>query len=213
MSLNLKADADKALGNYAVTISNVALSDYDGHVTKEDGMSVGVKVMNSFTLLYQVDGEDYKSYEIEFGATITPEPVPAEKEGYTFSGWSDIPETMPAHDVVVTGSFSVNRYKLTYMLDDKVYKETMYEYGTTIVPEPQPEGDYATFEWIDLPQTMPAHDVVVYAVYTSGIADALMITQQNVRIYTPNGKKLKKLQKGLNIVVLKDGTVKKVVIK
>ncbi|MBR6370335.1 MAG: hypothetical protein IKS24_04565, partial [Bacteroidaceae bacterium] len=135
------------------------------------------------------------------------------KEGYTFSGWSEIPETMPAHDVTVTGSFSINSYKLTYMLNNEVDKEMTYEYGATVTPEPQPEGDYASFEWIDLPQTMPAHDVVVYAMYTSGITDVLMKTQQNVRIYTPNGKKLNKLQKGLNIVVLKDGTVKKVVIK
>jgi len=120
---------------------------------------------------------------------------------------------MPAHDVTVTGTFSINSYKLTYMIDDKVYKEMMYEYGATITPEPQPEGDYATFEWTDLPQAMPAHDVVVYASYTSGILEVLMASQQNVRIYSPNGKKLNKLQKGLNIVVLDDGTVKKIVVK
>ena len=98
-------------------------------------------------------------------------------------------------------------------MDNKVYKEVMCEYGTTVTPEPQPVGVYDTFEWIGQPETMPAHDVVVYAMYTSGITDDLIATQQNVRIYTPNGKKLNKLQKGLNIVVLKDGTVKKVVIK
>ena len=239
-----------------------------------DVVVTGSFTVNKYKLTYNVDGKEYKSYEIEFGATITPEPTPAEKEGYTFSGWSEIPETMPAHDVVVTGSFTVNKYKLTYivdgveyksydvgygtaitpeaeptkegysfsgwseipasmpahdvvvtgsfsvnsykltyMVDDKVYKETMYEYGTTIVPEPQPEGDYATFEWIDLPQTMPAHDVVVHASYTTGIIEVLMATQRNLRIYSPNGKKLNKLQKGLNILVLDDGTLKKVVVK
>jgi hypothetical protein len=99
------------------------------------------------------------------------------------------------------------------MIDDKVYKETMYEYGAIITPEPQPEGDYATFEWTDLPQTMPAHDVVVFASYTSGIVEVLMTTQCNIRIYSPNGKKLNRLHKGLNIVVLDDGTVKKVLVK
>jgi hypothetical protein len=99
------------------------------------------------------------------------------------------------------------------MIDNKVYKEIMYEYGATITPELQPEGDYATFEWTGLPQTMPAHDVVVYASYTSGIIETLIKTQPNIRIYSPNGKNLEKLQKGLNIVVLDDGTVKKVVVK
>lgn len=172
----------------------------------------GTFSINKFKLTYIVDGGEYKSYELDYGASITPEAAPT-KEGYTFSGWSEIPETMPAHDVTVTGTFSINSYKLTYMIDDKVYKETMYEYGATITPEPQPEGDYATFEWKDLPQTMPAHDVVVYASYTSGIIEVLMTSQQNMSIYSPNGKKLNIPQKGINIVILEDGTVKKVMMK
>ena len=71
------------------------------------------------------------------------------------------------------------------------------EYGATITPEPQPEGDYTSFEWTELPETMPAHDVVVQASYTSGIVDILK-KQQDVRIYAPNGKPLKHLQKGVN---------------
>jgi len=177
-----------------------------------DVMVTGTFSVNKYKLTYTVDGEEYKSYELDYGASITLEAAPT-KEGYTFSGWSKIPETMPAHDVTVTGSFTINSYKLTYMIDDKVYKETMYEYGAIITPEPQPEGDYATFEWTDLPQTMPAHDVVVYANYTSGIIEVLMTRQGNIRIYSPNGKKQDKLQKGLNIMVLDDGIVKKVVVK
>lgn len=172
----------------------------------------GTFSINKYKLTYTVNGEEYKSYELDYGASITPEAAPT-KEGYTFSGWSEIPETMPANDVTVTGSFTINSYKLTYMIDNKVYKEIMYEYGATITPELQPEGDYATFEWTGLPQTMPAHDVVVYASYTSGIIEILMTTQRSVYIYSPNGKNLEKLQKGLNIVVLDDGTVKKVVVK
>ncbi len=167
--------------------------------------------INKYKLTYTVDGEEYKRYEVEYGAAITAEPTPT-KEGYTFSGWSEIPETMPAHDVTVTGTFSINSYKLTYMIDDKVYKEMMYEYGATITPEPQPEGDYQTFEWIDLPQTMPAHDVTVYATYTSGIAEIVMM-QGVLRIYGPDGKSRTELQKGLNIVRMSDGTTKKIVVK
>lgn len=178
----------------------------------EDVTVTGTFTANHYKLIYMVDGAVYKSIDVACDDPITPEAEPT-KEGYTFSGWSYIPKKMPAEDVTVTGTFSINSYKLTYMIDDKVYKETMYEYGTTITPEPQPEGDYQTFEWTDLPQTMPAHDVVVHASYTSGIIEVLMASQHNVRIYSPNGKKLDKLQKGLNIVILNDGTVKKVIIK
>jgi len=66
-----------------------------------------------------VDGDVYKSSEIEYGATITPEPDPT-KEGYTFSGWSDIPATMPAHDVTVTGTFT----KDGIVVDGVTFEET-----------------------------------------------------------------------------------------
>ena len=187
-------------------------SDIPETMPAKDVTVTGTFSLNKYKLVYKVDGEEYKSSDVEYGATITPEPAPT-KEGYTFSGWSEIPGTMPAHDVTVSGTFSINSYKLTYMIDDQVYKEIMYEYGATITPEPQPEGNYATFEWLDLPEKMPAHDVVVYASYTSGITEVLMTTQRNVRIYSPNGKKLDKMQKGLNIVVLDDGTVKKIMVK
>ena len=176
-----------------------------------DVIVTGTFTINKYKLTYLVDNEKYKAYELEFGAVITPEAEPT-KEGYTFSGWSEIPATMPAHDVTVTGTFSINSYKLTYMIDDKVYKEVMYEYGATITPEPQPEGDYARFEWIGLPETMPANDVVIYASYETGIID--LLTLQGVKaIYAPNGKKLDKPQKGLNIIIMNDGTMKKVVVR
>ena len=58
-----------------------------------------------YSLKYMVDGTLYKEYSIEEGSAIIAEPAPT-KDGYTFSGWSEIPETMPAHDVTVTGSFT-----------------------------------------------------------------------------------------------------------
>ncbi len=179
----------------------------------EDVIVTGKFTINKYKLTYEVDGEEYKTYEVEYGAAIITEAEPT-KEGYTFSGWSETPETMPAHDVTVNGTFSINSYTLTYMIDEEVYKNVVYEYGAMITPEPQPEGDYFSFEWVGIPETMPAHDVTVTAVYETGIAEIMMMAQQGqLRIYTPNGKKLDKLQKGLNIVVMKGGVTKKVVVK
>ncbi|MDO4994499.1 MAG: C10 family peptidase [Bacteroidales bacterium] len=59
----------------------------------------------TYRLVYMVDGKEYKSYYLKEGDPITPEPDPT-KEHYEFSGWSEIPATMPAHEVVVTGSFT-----------------------------------------------------------------------------------------------------------
>ena len=120
----------------------------------------------TYTLTYIVDGEVYKTYEIEEGSAITPEPAPT-KEGYTFSGWSYIPPTMPATDVVIMGTFKINTYTLTYMVDGEEYKSYDVEYNATITPEPEPTKAGYTFSgWSEIPETMPAHDVTVTGSFT-----------------------------------------------
>ena len=74
---------------------------------------------NKFKLIYLVNDEEYKIVSYNYGATISPEQSPI-KKGYTFSGWSEIPSTMPNHDVTVTGTFSVDLYApITIQADDK----------------------------------------------------------------------------------------------
>ncbi len=121
--------------------------------------------INSYTLTYIVDGEVYKTSTVVYGTVITPEAAPS-KEHYIFSGWSEIPETMPAHDVIIMGSFSINSYKLTYIVDGNEYKFYIVEYGTIIIPEAAPTKEgYTFYEWIGLPKTMPNHDLEVSALF------------------------------------------------
>ena len=168
MSLNLKVTSGKALGNYNISVSNVAFSDVDGNVTKESGVSATVKVTDFFKLIYKVDGLEYKSFDVEYGSSITPESAPT-KEGYTFSGWSMIPATMPAQDVTVTGSFTINKYKLTYKVDGEIYKSYDVEFGAAITPESAPTKEGYTFSgWSMIPATMPAQDVTVTGSFTKG---------------------------------------------
>ena len=206
-TFSCSATSTSVPGTYDIIVSDAMATNYD--ISYINGTLIVTPA--TYTLTYYVDGEVYKTVEYEYGETIIPEAEPT-KEGYTFSGWSEIPATMPANDVTVTGTFTVNSYKLTYMIDDDVYKEVMYEYGATITPEPQPDGNYVSFEWIGLPETMPANDVTVYASYETGIINVLM--PQGVKaIYAPNGKKLDKLQKGVNIILMIDGKRKKVMVK
>ena len=122
--------------------------------------------INKYKLIYKVDGEEYKSYDVEYGAAITPEAAPT-KEGYTFSGWSEIPTTMPANDVTVTGSFSINKYKLIYKVDGEEYKSYDVEYGAAITPEAAPTKEGYTFSgWSEIPETMPAYDVTITGSFT-----------------------------------------------
>ena len=132
---------------------------YDVEVT-------GSFTVNTYNLVYKVDGEVYKTTEVTYAKDITPEAAP-EKEGHTFSGWSEIPATMPAHDVEVTGSFTANTYKLVYKVDGEVYKQIDVTYGTAITPEPAPTKEgYVFAGWSEIPATMPAHDVEVTGEFT-----------------------------------------------
>ena len=166
-------------------------------------------------LTYIVDGEEYKSYDVEEGATIIPETAPT-KEGYTFSGWSEIPETMPANDVTVTGTFSINSYKLIYMVDGEEYKSYDVEYGATITPEVAPTKEGYTFSgWSEIPETMPANDVTVTGMFTldTGIDQIMGSENGDAMIFTIDGKRVDNLKKGLYVIRMKDGTTRKVVVK
>ena len=125
--------------------------------------------INTYSLKYVVDGAEYKTITVEYGTTITPEAEPT-KEGYTFSGWSEIPETMPAHDVTINGTFSVNSYTLKYVVDGEVYKTITLEFGTAITPEAEPTKEGYTFSgWSEIPEKMPAHDVTVTGEFSVNI--------------------------------------------
>lgn len=182
------------------------------HDVTVTGSFNAIPVASKFKLTYMVNNEVYKSYEIEEGTIITPEPAPS-KEGYSFSGWNDLPSTMPSYDVTVTGSFTINKYKLIYKVDGVEYKTYDIEYGTSITPEPVPSKDGFTFSgWSDVPATMPAYDVVVEGFYTTGIKE-VVDQDSSVLIYDINGKKVSHPKSGVYIIRKKNGETRKIVIK
>jgi len=134
----------------------------------EDVIITGTFSLNKYYLYYKVDGENYKTIQLDYNATITPEADPT-KTGYTFSGWSAIPETMPAEDVAITGTFSINHHNLIYNVDGVLYKSYDVNYNADITPEPYPTKDGFKFGgWIDLPTKMPDEDVIVNGSFVEG---------------------------------------------
>ena len=132
----------------------------------KDVTVVGSFVTNGYTITYVVDGEVYKTLVYEYGSTIVAEPIPT-KEGYTFSGWSDLPATMPANDVTVSGSFTINKYLVTFKIGDTVVSSESLEYGTAIVAPEAPEKEGHTFNgWGKVAETVPAHDVTYEGSYS-----------------------------------------------
>ena len=131
----------------------------------EDVVIVGSFTANEYTVTYLVDGKPYETAEAYLYGTAVKLKEAPEKEGYTFSGWDHKEDfTMPAENVVINGSFSINSYKVTYEVDGNAYgKEETYEYGSAVTLQKEPEKEGYTFSKWDHEDgfAMPAHDVVI----------------------------------------------------
>ena len=132
---------------------------------------------NSYSITYTINGEEYTAQTYEFGAEVSA-PEYTVPEGHTFSGWN-IPETMPAENLVLDAALTVNSYSITYTINGKEYTAQTYEFGAAVsAPEyTVPEGH--TFSGWDIPETMPAENLVLDA--------ALTVNSYSIT-YTINGK-------------------------
>ena len=176
-------DMDKNLIAWSSSNPSVAVVDNQGKVTAvapgkatitaaaidggEASDSCEVTVLYAdYVITYKVDGEVYATDTVTRASAVTPlaEPI---KEGYTFSGWSEIPETMPGHDVTVNGTFTINKYLVTFEIDGVVITFNTQEYGTAIVPPEVSEREGYTFSgWLNLPESVPACDITINGSYT-----------------------------------------------
>jgi archaellum component FlaG (FlaF/FlaG flagellin family) len=132
----------------------------------EDVTINGVFTVNTYNVIYKVDGEEYQVVPVTYGSEITLIEAPT-KEGHTFSGWSEAPVTMPAKDITIEGTFTVNNYTVTYLVDGEVYATETVAYGSEIVLIDAPTKEGYTFSgWSEAPVTMPAEDIVIEGYFT-----------------------------------------------
>lgn len=186
--------------------------------TTEDGGHMATCVITvknkEYLLTYVLDGKVYHTESLAEGEVITPLEEPT-KEGYTFSGWSEIPGTMPADNVTITGTFTVNQYNVIFMIDGAEFVTVAVNYGESIaIPEVPAREGYA-FAWTDeIPETMPAKDIVINGTYSiiDGVSN-VVVKDEILYIYTLDGLRINELRKGLNIVWMKDGSVRKIFVK
>ena len=113
-----------------------------------------------YQVTFVVDGETVATDSVKLGSTIDL-PEPPVKEGYTFTGWENVPEIMPANDITINGSFKVNSYAVKYVVDGVDYATDSVEYGAvvTLIDELEKEG--YSFSWSEAPETMPANDITI----------------------------------------------------
>lgn len=144
----------------------VSVKDNEGDILAVRSITL---VKGKFRLSYMVDGFEYSADSLGYGETIILLDEPT-KEGHTFSGWSEAPETMPANDVVISGTFAINKYLVTFKIGDEVIAADSLEYGATIVAPEAPEKEGYTFDgWGEVAETVPAGNVTYEGTYTVNI--------------------------------------------
>ena len=160
----------------AITIPNVTEPEgwlfsgwdpeVDATVPAHDVTYTATLTENNFRLTYYLEGELYIIQDLKFGQEIGQPDAP-EKEGYTFTGWGDVPATMPSQDLTYYGGYTINQYTVKFVFAGKVISEKKQNYNTAITAPQNPQNEGYTFvSWGELDATVPAHDVTYEAQYT-----------------------------------------------
>lgn len=147
----------------------------------------------TYTVSYYVDGMLYQVDEYKEGEAVIP-PADPIKEGYTFSGWDYVPPFISGNSWIVNGSFSINSYVITYMIDEEIYKTSSQEYNSYIYPPtafPLKQG--YLFKWGEYPERVPAHDITIVGDYVEdtyefvdlGLPSGVLWATKNVGASSP----------------------------
>lgn len=119
----------------------------------------------TYTITFVVDGKTISTLELEEGAVVTAPEVEA-REGYTFAWTDEVPAAATA-DVTINGTYTVNQYTITFVVDGQELSKSKLDFGTAIVIPTVAAREGYTFAWTDeIPATMPAKDVTINGAYT-----------------------------------------------
>lgn len=131
------------------------------------GYSLVLEAVWGYTVTFVDDNNAIiKKVALEPGAKIVAPAIP-DRIGTVVVGWVDLPETMPAKNIVIKAARVYNQYTVTYKVDGEVYAQQKCQYGQTIQEIEAPRKWFKKFVgWKDLPETMPAYDIEVNAEWT-----------------------------------------------
>ena len=104
--------------------------------------------INSYNVFYYVDGVLAYTDTYDYNEVVTPR-ANESKVGYTFSGWTTIPTNMPAEDVRVDGTFTVNIYTITFDSNEgSVVENQSVQHGGKVTEPTKPTKEgYSFVEW------------------------------------------------------------------
>ncbi|MBQ8101064.1 MAG: Ig-like domain-containing protein, partial [Paludibacteraceae bacterium] len=97
--------------------------------------------INQYTITYKVAGEEDVVKTYDYNAEVEKY-TPAEKTGYTFSGWDATePATMPATNLTFSGTYNINQYNITWIVKGEA---TTVQVDWNVVPSAPAVEDYMT---------------------------------------------------------------------
>ena len=123
--------------------------------------------INQYTITFDTNGgSEIAPITQDYGTEITAPDNPTRK-GYTFKGWDkEIPETMPAENMIITAQWEINQYTITFDTNGgSEIAPITQDYGTEITAPDNPTRKGYTFKGWDkeIPETMPAENITVKA--------------------------------------------------
>ena len=135
--------------------------------------------INKYTITFNtVGGNEIAAITLDFGATVTA-PADPTKTGYTFGGWDkEIPETMPAEDMTITASWTINKYTITFnTVGGNEIAAITLDFGATVTAPADPtKKGFAFTGWDkEIPATMPAENVTITATWELDLPDLTAI--------------------------------------
>lgn len=118
-----------------------------------------------YTLTITIDGVFYTDITQDVGTIIPPISIPT-REGYCFSWDEPIPTVMPNYDLTINGSFTINQYILTFIVDGTLVSSGRVDYNSVITYPSHTEREGYSFSWDSSITNMPARNVTINGVYT-----------------------------------------------
>ena len=157
-------------GETAVSTAN----PYSFELTATTALTANFKAIK-YPVLFK-NGEDVvKKGDFDYASEITAPETDPTKTGYTFLGWYngetkfEKGATVPVDGVTYTAKWQINQYTITFDTDGgSEIAPITQDYNTAVTAPENPTKEGHTFKGWEpaLPETMPAKDITLKAIWT-----------------------------------------------
>ena len=155
--------------------------------------------INKYAVIYKdYNGTTLYTDSVEYSNSVRKTATNPTRTGYTFAGWVDKNSkaiefgfSMPAHDTVVTASYNINKYTITFVncgnTKDTI-KSVTANYGTRLDAPTASERyrvGYTFKDWNEqIPSSIPAKNVTFCATYDINSYTVYYVDYDGTKLYS-----------------------------